>query len=66
MNSGSRLSYNSHYNVSNRTVELEGEAFFDVQHDQQNCFVVKAGRIDIYVDKTALIYQLVKPWWLVF
>lgn len=53
LNSGSRLSYNSHYNVSDRTVELEGEAFFDVKHDQENCFVVKAGRIDVKVHGTA-------------
>lgn len=47
LNSGSRLSYPSHFNGSDRTVELSGEAYFKVHHDARRPFVVKAGGVTI-------------------
>ena len=41
INSATRLSYTSDYNVRNRTVTLQGEAFFDVAPDKKLPFIVK-------------------------
>lgn len=53
LNSGSRLTYNTRYNLSERTVVLEGEAFFEVKPDKQIPFIVKAGEVDVQVHGTA-------------
>ena len=43
LNSGSKLSFPENFKNDIREVRLEGEAFFEVKHDPQRPFVVKAG-----------------------
>lgn len=40
LNSESTLKYNSNYNITNRDLELEGEAFFEVAEHKKNTFRV--------------------------
>lgn len=49
LNSGSKLTYYTDFNSGNRTVLLEGEAFFDVSHNKQLPFDVMAGELKIEV-----------------
>ena len=49
INSGSRLTYPSHFAEDKREVYLEGEAFFDIQKNQNQPFYVKTSDIDIKV-----------------
>ena len=53
LNSGSKLSYNAGFNKSNRILQLEGEAFFDVAPDKDNAFTVQTNNLDIVVHGTA-------------
>ena len=53
LNSDSRLSYNSGFSKKNRTLQLEGEAFFDVAPDKENTFTVQTGKVDVVVHGTA-------------
>lgn len=53
LNSDSRLSYNSGFNKKNRTLQLEGEAFFDVAPDKENAFTVQTDKVDVVVHGTA-------------
>ena len=53
LNSGSKLSYNSGFNKKNRTLTLEGEAFFDVVPDKENAFTVQTHNLDVVVHGTA-------------
>lgn len=53
LNSGSKLTYNSRYAFSDRVVELQGEAYFDVKHNKEIPFIVKTGVVDIKVHGTA-------------
>ncbi len=45
----SRLFYNSDFSNSNRKVEFEGEALFDVKHDSLNPFIVHTRNADLKV-----------------
>jgi transmembrane sensor len=47
LNSGSGISYPEQFNVEERTIELKGEAYFDVAKDPSRAFIVKAGNIYI-------------------
>jgi len=49
LNSNSRLKYNNDFNVNNREVTLDGEAYFDVPKDARLPFIVHASSIDIKV-----------------
>lgn len=49
LNSGSILKYPSHFRGVNREVVLRGEALFDVTHNEEKPFIVKANEIDIRV-----------------
>jgi ferric-dicitrate binding protein FerR (iron transport regulator) len=49
LNKGSRLSYKTDYNRSERKVELTGEAYFDVRPNAGKPFIVSTGRVDINV-----------------
>ena len=49
LNSESQLSYTSSFGTSNRTVKMEGEAFFSVKHDSLNPFVVKTDKLNTRV-----------------
>lgn len=53
LNSESTLKYSTDYNQSERIVQLEGEAFFEVAKNQKIPFVVKAGKLAIEAKGTA-------------
>lgn len=53
LNEHSQIRYASTYNKKNRTVELTGEAFFEVTHDKARPFIVKAGQVETRVYGTA-------------
>ena len=53
LNSESSIMYGTDYNNSNRTVELQGEAYFDVKQNQTLPFTVKAGDLSITAKGTA-------------
>jgi len=53
LNEHSSLKYPSAYNKKNRTVFLTGEAFFEVHHDKEKPFIVKAGNASTRVYGTA-------------
>ena len=53
LNSGSKLTYATNFSLSQREVNLEGEAFFDVVHDKAHIFIVKAGPVDVKVHGTS-------------
>jgi len=49
LNAASRLRYPERFDGKTREVTLEGEAFFEVKHDQQHPFLVHADRLNIHV-----------------
>jgi len=53
LNAGSILRYSSDFNVHHREVFLEGEAYFDVTHDEQMSFLVKTSTITVKALGTA-------------
>lgn len=52
LNSGSTLKYSNHFGNTNRVVQLEGEALFEVKKDQNNPFFVEMGNSKIKVHGT--------------
>jgi len=57
LNSNSTLIFPEHFNDSIRTVVLEGEAYFDVHHNPQQPFIIKAGESKTRVLGTAFIVR---------
>nr|WP_233173868.1 FecR family protein [Pedobacter sp. ASV19] len=53
VNSGSKLTYPSHFPASKREVILEGEAFFDVSHNVHRPFIVHVKGLNVQVLGTA-------------
>ncbi|MEO9965506.1 MAG: FecR domain-containing protein [Reichenbachiella sp.] len=49
LSKNSRLIYSKNFDKKNRTVSLEGEAFFDVTHNPKLPFVVKTGEVQVRV-----------------
>lgn len=49
LNNETRLRYASDFSAGNRSVELSGEAYFDVHHDKSHPFIVKVGEQRIKV-----------------
>lgn len=49
LHKGASLSYDNTFSKTNRTVSLDGEAYFDVAKDAENTFTVNVGDIDITV-----------------
>lgn len=49
LNSGSKISYPRAFSQNIRRVELDGEAFFDVQRDTSKPFIVYAGNVETRV-----------------
>lgn len=49
LNSGTSLTYPSHFSDGTRNIKLLGEAFFDVAEDKKHPFVVELGKISIEV-----------------
>jgi ferric-dicitrate binding protein FerR (iron transport regulator) len=55
LNEGASLSYPSRFQKSERRVRLEGEAWFEVAHDQTSPFIVEAGSVMIKVVGTSFL-----------
>ena len=53
LNAGSTLSVDAGFGKQNRTLRLDGEAFFDVAHDSSKPFIVQTTRMDVKVLGTA-------------
>ncbi|MDU1892904.1 MAG: FecR family protein [Dysgonomonas sp.] len=53
LNSGSYITYNSKYNRGNRSVSLKGEAFFEVEKNENSKFIVDVDGVAITVHGTA-------------
>ena len=53
LNSGSMLSYSTDYSSTNRSVKLEGQAFFDVTKDKEHTFDVTVGNVKVVVHGTS-------------
>lgn len=49
LNSESKLAYPESFSDNERRVQLEGEAYFEVQEDKSKPFIVEAGKIDVEV-----------------
>ena len=49
LNASSTLRYPNHFAREERKVELDGEAFFDVEHNEHKPFVVSTEKLDIKV-----------------
>jgi transmembrane sensor len=54
LNAGSKIILGDGYGDDKREVALEGEAFFDVKHDQQHPFIIHTGRLEVRVLGTSL------------
>jgi len=57
LNSGSHFAFAGNFAAGERTVELEGEAFFDVAKDREHPFVVKTKSLDFKVYGTSFNIQ---------
>jgi transmembrane sensor len=57
LNSGSTLNYSNAYNKTQREVELEGEAYFDVAKDATRPFIVHASSLNIKAVGTAFVVK---------
>ena len=53
MNSDSKLTYPADFSKTRRLVKLEGEAYFDVVHDEKNEFIVNTGTVNVLVHGTS-------------
>ncbi|MFT4156238.1 FecR family protein [Parafilimonas sp.] len=53
LSAGSALDYSKNFNIKTRDVFLNGEAFFDVQHNASKPFVVHTGKVQVTVLGTA-------------
>lgn len=53
LNSGSTLTYSTDYAKYNRSVKLQGQAFFDVTKDSEKLFDVSVGDVKVLVHGTA-------------
>lgn len=57
LNGGTLLRYSHDYGVSNRNVEVEGEAFFDVRKDSKRPFVIKSSTVCLTVKGTKFNFR---------
>lgn len=53
LNAASRVSLDAEYNLTNRKLSLDGEAFFDVRHDRNKPFVISTDEMEIEVVGTS-------------
>lgn len=53
LNADSKLTFGNDFNTQNRTVMLEGEAYFDVAEHNKRKFIVQTSSVDIKVHGTA-------------
>lgn len=54
LNAGSRIVLAAGFHADKRELTLEGEAFFEVEHDEQHPFVIHTGALDVRVLGTSL------------
>jgi len=54
LNAGSRVVLAAGFSRDNRELTLEGEAFFDVKHDEQHPFLIHTGALEVRVLGTTL------------
>jgi ferric-dicitrate binding protein FerR (iron transport regulator) len=47
LNAGSKIKYNAGFNITNRNLQLDGEAYFTVAKNKEIPFIVKTSDIDI-------------------
>lgn len=52
INSGTKLSFDNRFNLTNREIKVEGEAFFSVAKDEEIPFVVDLGTLKVRVTGT--------------
>ncbi|MBK5720084.1 FecR family protein [Dysgonomonas sp. Marseille-P4677] len=52
LNSDTKVTLSNQFNVENRIVYLEGEAYFDVTKDEENKFIVRVDHLDVMVHGT--------------
>ena len=52
LNSGSNIRYSSNFNQKNRNIELDGEAFFEVEKNTGKPFIVHTSSLDVKVTGT--------------
>lgn len=57
LNSGTKLIYSGSFNAGERTVSMEGEAFFEVTKDAQHPFIIKTKSLDFKVYGTTFNIQ---------
>lgn len=60
LNSGSKITYPAKFSDQNRTVSLEGEAYFEVARNPTKPFIVKASKDEIHVLGTGFNVQSYK------
>jgi ferric-dicitrate binding protein FerR (iron transport regulator) len=53
LNAGSRLKYDNNFGISDRVVELEGEAYFKIATDHNRPFMVKTSHLNVRATGTA-------------
>lgn len=54
LNAGSRIVLAQNFSHDRRELTLEGEAYFDVTHDEQHPFIIHTGAVDVRVLGTTL------------
>jgi transmembrane sensor len=52
LNSGSRLEYDGQFNIKDRVVKLNGEAYFEVQTNPEKPFIVQTGKVKVTASGT--------------
>ena len=57
LNSSSTISYPNSFDENSRTVELIGEAFFDVTHDKTKPFIIQSGKLQVNVLGTSFNFK---------
>ena len=57
LNSASTISYPNHFGDDNRTVELLGEAFFEVARDENKPFIIESGNLKVNVLGTSFNFK---------
>ena len=57
LNASSSISYPSHFDGDTRTVEMVGEAFFDVARDETKPFIIKSGNMRVNVLGTSFNFK---------
>ena len=57
LNAGSQLVYGQGYGIGNRRVALEGEAFFNVRHNDDLPFIVRSKDFDVHVTGTKFDFR---------